>query len=342
VKNVPNLKRAEEKFNVMSYAKPDDLIRRPDIDAITLGVPSGLHGEITVKAAGRMKHVLTEKPMEITLERADAMIKACREHRVKLGVISQRRWDPGMVELKQAADSGMLGKLVLGEAHVKWYRDQKYYDSSDWKGTWKFDGGGALMNQSVHSVDQLQWVMGEVDTVIAQISTLAHKNIEVEDLAQAILRFKNGAMGTIIASTAIYPGMDERLEITGTRGTIVMNKNRIAFREIMDEKKREAVEVMDRGSGAADAQAITNEGHVAQIRDFCRAILEGREPAITGEEGRKPLEIILAVYESAKTGLPVKLPLKSTSGKSGTGTATGKSRRRYRGKKTAAKAEEPA
>src|SRR5690606_10065154 len=139
VKKVPNLKAAEDKFNTMSYSRPDDLLRRPDIDAITLGAPSGLHREFTVKAAQKTKHVLTEKPLEITLGRADQMIKACRENKVKLGVISQRRWDPGMIELKEAVESGRLGKLILGEAYIKWYRDQKYYDSSDWKGTWKFD-----------------------------------------------------------------------------------------------------------------------------------------------------------------------------------------------------------
>ncbi|MGI6458293.1 MAG: Gfo/Idh/MocA family protein [bacterium] len=311
VKKVPNLKAAEDKFNTMSYSRPDDLLRRPDIDAITLGVPSGLHGEFTVKAAQKKKHVLTEKPLEITLDRADQMIKACRENKVKLGVISQRRWDPGMIELKEAVESGRLGKLILGEAYIKWYRDQKYYDSSDWKGTWKFDGGGALMNQSVHMVDQLQWVMGPVESVTAQIATLGHENIEVEDIAQALIKFQNGAVGSIIATTAVYPGMDERLEITGTKGTMIMNKNCIGLCEIQGERKAEVAEVADRGSGAADAQAITNEGHVAQIRDFCKAILEGREPAITGEEGRKPLEIILAVYESARTGQTVKLPLKS-------------------------------
>lgn len=327
----PNLKKAQEKFNVMVYDKPDELLRRPDIDAISLGVPSGLHGDLTVKAAARKKHVLTEKPIEITMEKADEMIKACRDNKVKLGVISQRRWDPGMKELKAAVDSGKLGKMIMGEAYVKWYRDQNYYDSSNWKGTWKYDGGGALMNQGVHMVDQLQWVMGDVTEVTAQIATLGHKNIEVEDIAQAMLKFKNGAVGTLIATTAVYPGMDERLEITGDKGTMIMNKNRITFREIVgDAKKETADDVPDRGSGAADAQAITNEGHVAQMRDFCQAILLGREPMITGEDGRKPLEIILAVYESAKTGKTVQLPLRK--GGAEKRTTTGRTRRPARAK----------
>lgn len=307
----PNLKKAEEQFNVMSYRVPDQLLRRKDIDAVTLGVPSGLHMDIGVKAAKNKKHVLTEKPIEVTLERADQLIQTCRENDVKLGVISQRRWDKGMKELKEAVDQGLLGDLILGDAYVKWYRTQKYYDSGGWRGTWKLDGGGCLMNQGVHTVDCLQWVMGDVKEVIAQTALLAHQRIEVEDIAQALLKFKNGALGTIIASTAVYPGMDERIEVSGTKGTMVMNKSSITLREIMGETKPEKTEIVERGSGAADPQAITNEGHVAQIRDFCRAIIENREPMINGEEGRKPLEIILAVYQSAQTRKPVKLPLKN-------------------------------
>ncbi len=310
IAKVPNLKKAQDKFNVMAYDKPGDLLKRKDIDAITLGTPSGLHGELTVKAANRKIHVLTEKPIEVTLEKADRMIEACRRNGVKLGVISQRRWDPGMIELKKAIEAGRLGDLILGEAYIKWYRTQEYYDSGGWRGTLKMDGGGCLMNQSIHTVDCLQWVMGDVESVTAQTTLAAHKKIEVEDIAQALLKYKNGAVGSIIASTAVYPGMEERLEITGKKGTMVMDKNRVTMCEIMGEKKKELKDVGERGSGAADAQAITNEGHIQQITNFCQAILDDHEPLITGEEGRKPLEIILAVYQSSKTGKTVKLPLK--------------------------------
>lgn len=314
VAKVPNLKKAEEQFNVMSYDNPDDLIARSDIDAITIGTPSGLHGEITVNAAKSKKHVLTEKPIEVSLEKTDQMIKACKDNKVKLGVISQRRWDPGVRELKQAVDSGALGDLILGEAYIKWYRTQEYYDSGGWRGTWKLDGGGCLMNQSVHTVDCLQWIMGPVEEVYAQTALKAHNRIEVEDVAQALLKYKNGALGTIISSTACYPGFEERIEVSGTKGTMEMYKNRIRTREIMGEEKAATSQAAERGSGAADAQAISNEGHVAQIKDFCRAIIEDRDPFITGEEGRKPLEIILAVYESARMKKPVKLPLKKKKG----------------------------
>jgi predicted dehydrogenase len=308
---VPNLKKAQDKFNCAAYDNFHDMLKRKDIDAITIGTPSGFHGDITVKAAKKGKHVLTEKPIEITLEKCDQMIDACKENGVKLGVISQHRWDSGMIELKDAITSGKLGQLVMGEAYIKWFRSQDYYDSGGWRGTWKLDGGGALMNQGVHTVDMLQWVMGEVESVTAQCATLAHERIEVEDIAQALLKFKNGAVGTIIASTAIYPGMNERVEISGTQGTIIVDKDRISFREIKGESiAEESAEDVDTGSGASDPQAISNFGHVSQIRDFMKAIIEDREPLIPGEEGRKPLEIILAVYESAKTGQTIKLPMK--------------------------------
>lgn len=306
----PNLKKVEDEYNAKTYTNLDEFFQSGRFDAVLLGVPSGLHGEMTIRAAENKKHVLTEKPIEITLAKADRMIEACKKNGVKLGVISQRRWDAGMRELKEAADGGKLGKLVLGDAYVKWYRSQDYYDSGGWRGTWELDGGGCLMNQGVHTVDCLQWVMGDVESVTAQAGLLAHERIEVEDVIHVLLKFKNGALGSITASTAVYPGMDERLEISGVKGTMVMNKSSIVLREIQGEEKAGGATAAERGSGAADPQAITNEGHVAQIADFCRAIIEDRDPLITGEEGRKPLEIILAAYESSKTGQTVKLPLK--------------------------------
>ena len=312
-KKVPNLQKAEDEYNVAAYSNVNRLLKRNDIDAITLGVPSGLHAEIAVQAAENKKHVLTEKPVEVTLDKADAMIQACKANNVKLGVISQRRWDKGMKELKEAVDGGALGSLVQGEAYVKWFRTQEYYDGGDWRGTWDVDGGGCLMNQGVHTVDCFQWVMGPVASVTAQTACLAHDRSEVEDVAYALLKFKSGAIGAIVASTAAYPGMDERIEVTGTNGSMIMNKSSITLREIRGEKKTVEEEVVERGSGAADPQAITNEGHVAQIKDFCEAVLNNRKPMIDGADGRRPLEIILAVYESAKTGKTVKLPLKSKS-----------------------------
>ncbi|MBI1785587.1 Gfo/Idh/MocA family oxidoreductase, partial [Candidatus Sumerlaeota bacterium] len=252
---------------------------------------------------------LTEKPIEITLKKADAMIAGAKKNKVKLGVISQHRTDPGIIELREAIHSGKLGKIILAEAYVKWWRTQEYYDSGGWRGTWKLDGGGALMNQGVHTVDMLQYVMDSpVASVVAQTTRAAHTRIEVEDVAQALLKFKNGALGMIIASTAIQPGFPERIEVTGTKGTIIVEKDRVTYREISGEEKKESsAHDGDYLVGASDPKAISNRGHVLQLQDFCRAIQDGREPLVAGPEGRKPLEIILAIYESAKTGKRVTL-----------------------------------
>lgn len=308
----PNLKKSREDYNVEAYTDIRKLLARDDLHAITLGTPSGLHGPLAIKAMEAGKHVLTEKPVEITLAKADAMIATAKKRKVRLGVISQHRTDPGIEELKAAIDSGALGRIVLAEAYVKWHRTQQYYDSGGWRGTWKLDGGGALMNQGVHTVDMLQYVMGPVESVLAQTTRATHERIEVEDIAQALLKFKNGALGMIIATTSAYPGFPERLEVTGTNGTIIVEKDQVTLREIIGEKKKEkaAEKAEDYAVGASNPQAISNRGHVIQIRDFCCAIQDGRDPLVPAGEGRKPLEIILAIYESARTGKRVRLPLR--------------------------------
>jgi|GEM_PF-31514 len=306
----PSLKRARAEWNVEAYEDLRPLWRRRDIEAVTIGTPSGLHGPIAVAAARSGKHVLTEKPIEVTLAKADAMIAAARRHGVKLGVISQHRTDPGVEELRRAIASGRLGRIILAEAYVKWHRTQAYYDSGGWRGTWRLDGGGALMNQGIHTVDVLQHVMGSaVESVVAQTGTLAHEQIEVEDVAQALLRFHNGALGLIVATTAAYPGFHERVEVSGTGGTMIVEKDQVTFRAIVGEPES-AGRSEEAGGGAADPRAISTRGHAAQLRDFIAAIQEDREPLVPGPEGRKPLEIILAIYESARTGRRVRLPLR--------------------------------
>ena len=309
-------KRAAE-FGGEAYTNLDAMLARPDIDVVCVCVPSGLHAEIGVRAARAGKHVIVEKPIDITLEAADRMIEACHEFNVKLGVISQHRFGPGMIKLREALDAGRFGRLILGDAIIKWYRTQGYYDSGDWRGTWALDGGGALMNQGVHYIDQLQWMMGPVKSIYARTATAAH-NIEVEDIALAILTFENGAIGTIQGSTAVYPGLPERLEISGTEGTVVIEAGQIKVWEFKDEKGeadpygnkvKESAE-QPAATGSADPAAIPSAGHRAQIVDLLDAIANDRPPAISGEAARRPLEIILAIYESARTGREVTLPLK--------------------------------
>ena len=206
----------------------DQLLARPDVDVVCVCVPSGLHAEIGVRAAQAGKHLVVEKPIDVTLAAADRLIEAARAAGVALTVISQHRFDPGLIELKRLLGDGALGRLVLAEASTKWYRTQAYYDSAAWRGTWAMDGG-SLMNQGIHYVDLLRWCMGPVTEVTAVCATQAHQ-VEVEDTALAIVRFGSGAVGTILSSTAAYPGFPQRLEITGTDGTVIVEDGRIVRR----------------------------------------------------------------------------------------------------------------
>jgi UDP-N-acetyl-2-amino-2-deoxyglucuronate dehydrogenase len=293
----------------------DGALMRSDVAVVSICTPSGLHGPLGVRAAAAGKHVLVEKPVEISLESADALIAACRGAGVSLGVISQHRFDPGVVALRSMLEAGQLGRLLHADAIVKWYRSQAYYDSATWRGTWNLDGGGCLMNQGVHYVDLLQWMMGPVDRVFARCATAAHE-IEVEDIALALLTFQNGAVGSLVVSTAAYPGFPERLEISGTNGTAVVVAGQLAVCELKQGSREDAPygrQAVDLGviarSTADDPAAVAEAAHAAQIEDFVRGVADGRPPAVTGDEARKSLEIILAIYESSRIGTEVRLPL---------------------------------
>jgi UDP-N-acetyl-2-amino-2-deoxyglucuronate dehydrogenase len=290
----------------------DALLAREDIDVVSVCVPSGLHAEVGIRAAAAGKHLVVEKPLDVSLAAADRLISAARTAGVVMTVISQHRFDQGLIELRRLLDGGELGRLVLGEASTKWYRSQDYYDSAAWRGTWALDGG-SLMNQGVHYLDLLLWSMGPVAEVTALFSTQTHQ-IEVEDAALAVLRFSSGAVGTIVASTAVFPGSAQRLEISGTRGTVVIEDGEI----IRCELSAGSAEAGPRGSltargSAPPAAAATPTGlktasHAAQISDLLDAIDEGRAPLVTGEDGRAAVELVCAVYESARDARAVRLP----------------------------------
>ena len=282
----------------------DDLLARRDIDVVCICVPSGLHAEVGVRAAKAGKHLVVEKPLDVTLDAADRLLAAARQAGVALTVMSQHRFDPGLIELKRLIDDGALGTLVLGEASTKWYRTQEYYDSAPWRGTWAMDGG-ALLNQGVHYVDLLRWCMGPAAEVTAVCTTQAH-SIEVEDTALAIVRFASGAVGTISATTAAYPGFPQRLEITGTEGTVTVEDGRL----VRTALRGAASAARSPGAvqpAAADPAGLDAAVHAAQLADLLASVDEGREPAVTGESGREALEIVRAVYESSRTGRPVTL-----------------------------------
>jgi UDP-N-acetyl-2-amino-2-deoxyglucuronate dehydrogenase len=310
-------------FGAEAMTDLDAMLARDDIQVVSVCVPSGLHAEVGIKAAQAGKHVICEKPIDITLDAADRLIEACDAAGVKLQVISQHRFGAGMQRLKQAIDDGSLGTLVMGNAEIFWYRSQAYYDSGGWRGTWALDGGGCLMNQGVHYVDLLRWAMGPVATVSAKTGTLAHERIEVEDAAVAVIQFANGAIGSLIGTTDAFPGYTCRLEIVGTGGAVILEDGEIkawnlkaelgetgAYGRSKEEKKAAAAQNgKATGKGAADPAAISWGGHALEVRDMIDAIREGRSVALPGPEARNALELILAVYRSAETGREVKMPM---------------------------------
>ena len=287
-------------------AEPDlgALLARHDVEVVCVCVPSGLHAAIAIQAAKAGKHLVVEKPIDVSLDAADRLIEAARAAGVALTVISQHRFDLGLIELRRLLDGGALGRLVLGEASTKWYRTQGYYDSAAWRGTWAMDGG-SLMNQGVHYVDLLRWCMGPPTEVTAVYSTQAHR-IEVEDTALAIVRFASGAVGTILSSTAAFPGFPQRLEITGTEGTVIVEDGRIVRRALATDADP-ASAAASAASAAADPAALDVASHAAQLADLLNAVDTGREPAVSGADGRAALQVVLAVYESSRTGRPVTL-----------------------------------
>jgi UDP-N-acetyl-2-amino-2-deoxyglucuronate dehydrogenase len=281
----------------------DALLARRDVEVVCVCVPSGLHAEAGVRAAKAGKHLVVEKPIDVTLDAADRLIAAAREAGVALTVISQHRFDPGVTELKRLIDDGALGTLVLGEATTKWYRTQAYYDSAPWRGTWAMDGG-ALLNQGIHYVDLLLWCMGPSAEVTAVCATQAHQ-IEVEDTSLAIVKFASGAVGTIAATTAAFPGFPQRLEITGTEGTVTVEDGQIVRTALLGADAGRSPSQAQ--TAAADPAALGTASHAAQIADLLASVDEGREPAVSGESGREALEIACAAYESSRTGRPVTL-----------------------------------
>jgi UDP-N-acetyl-2-amino-2-deoxyglucuronate dehydrogenase len=301
----------------------DGLLARPDVDVVCVCVPSGMHAEVGVRAAAAGKHLVVEKPIDVTLAAADRLVAAAAEAGVVMTVISQTRFAPALAELRGLLDEGALGRLVFGEATTKWYRSQDYYDSAAWRGTWALDGG-ALMNQGVHYVDLLRWCAGPVTEVTALCQTTDHQ-VEAEDVALALLRFASGAVGTVIASTAMYPGFPQRLELAGTGGTVVIEDGKIVHRSLLADRDSApaygsvGAGAVDGAGGtagaAADPAAVGTSGHAAQIGDLLAAIEEGRPPAVTGQDGRDALEIICAVYQSAREGRPVTLPVVAGTGR---------------------------
>lgn len=275
-------------------------------EIVLIGSPSGLHAEHGTAAARHGLHVLVEKPIETTTAKADALIEACRIEHVKLGVFFQDRTAPDIVKLKEVISSGDLGRPLLISASVRWYRPPDYYRNSRWRGTWALDGGGALMNQGIHTIDLLLWLFGEISAVSGKAITAYH-NIEVEDTVVATFEFANGALGNLEASTCSFPGFSRRIEMTFSNGTIVLQDDQIRSVDL----KSPLSGVVASGTASENERNATavvsrTDGHRKVIENFIKAISSGGVPLCDGGEGRKSVEVVSAVYESSRSGLPVR------------------------------------
>jgi UDP-N-acetyl-2-amino-2-deoxyglucuronate dehydrogenase len=299
-------------FGGTAHARLEDLLANPAVDAVSICTPSGLHLEAALLAAQAKKHVMVEKPLEVTVERASAIIDACRASGVLLGAIFPRRFLGASRAVKAAIDRGRFGTVVLATVQIKWYRSREYYASGGWRGTYRYDGGGVLMNQGIHGIDLLQWLVGGVEEVTAFTTTRAHPGLEVEDVAVASMVLRSGALGSIEGTTGSWPGDRIRIEISGTEGSAALEDETICAWRFRtpdpddDETRAEfAPRSGDGSGGGTDPGAIDSEGHRRQFEDFVGAIREGRSPRIDGAEGRAAVEIIAAIYRSARERRPV-------------------------------------
>jgi predicted dehydrogenase len=285
------------------------LAARDDIDAVTIATPSGAHALAALPFLKRGKAVLCEKPLEVTLEKIEALLAAARESGSVLAGVLQLRLGFGALAMKRAVGQGRFGKLSLCSAYLKWWREQAYYDAVDWRGTWALDGGGALMNQGIHAVDLLQWLAGMPSGVFAFSGCVAHERIEVEDTIAIALKYPNGALGVIEASTACKPGLAMRIELSGDKGSAVLEDDRIV-RWQFDEELAGDEAIRNAGGGgivggAGDPSAIGCEGHRVLIEDLVAAIREKRPPMIPATEAVNAVRLILAAYKSAASGAAV-------------------------------------
>ena len=295
------------------FATVEEAVKAPGVDVVVITTPSGAHLEPALIAAAADKHVVVEKPLEITGPRCERIIEACDKHRVKLCTIFPSRFADSNIALKAAVDAGKFGRLTLGEACNKWWRTQAYYDDGGWKGTLALDGGGALMNQAIHNVDLLLWMMGPATHVCGLTATLAHERIEVEDTAVASIRFANGALGVLVGTTSVHPGYPKQIAIHGDKGSAVIEQEDVLRWDFApatpmdDEIKMRFSAKVGASGGAADPKAISHEGHRRQLADFVAAIRDNRPPKVDGREGKRAVDLICAIYVSNRTGRVVEV-----------------------------------
>ena len=294
-----------DRHGAAAYTDVEALMRHRPMEVVLIGTPSALHADHGIAAARAGLHVLIEKPLDITTEKADAVISACAEASVTLGVFFQDRCAPDLVRLKAAIDEGALGRPLLGSARVKWWRPADNYSASRWRGQPALDGGGAVMNQGIHTVDLLLWLWGDVTRVFARQAAALHP-IAVEDTLVAVLEFASGALVTFEATTAAFPGYPRQIELSGTEGTVIVQHDRLVSADLRTPRPDlRGGESANENAAASSAIVSDVRGHKAVIEDFLRAIRDGSEPRCSGAEGRRSVVVVEALYRSARTGMPV-------------------------------------
>ncbi len=303
-KSTQRVAEVEKQFGVPAFAEMSVFLDNPEIHLICVCNESGNHGETIRQSAMASKHVLCEKPLEVTPEKVDEAIEICKTKNVILGCVFQNRCTTDYQVLLKTVREGKLGKLLMGNAHINWYRNKDYYAQSEWRGTKQFDGGAAFINQGIHTIDLLQNIMGPVQSVFGNVQTLVH-NIEGEDVGAGILHFKNGAIGTITAGTSLYPGYPERLEVYGEKGSVLMEAGKIKQWNVKNVPATELEPNKSSNSGASDPTSIGYLNHKMVIQDMINAIRENRSPMVDGAEARKSVEVITAIYRSSSEGKTV-------------------------------------
>jgi UDP-N-acetyl-2-amino-2-deoxyglucuronate dehydrogenase len=300
--NTEKVSRLCREYGGKPYGHFDEFLAHRPMELVAIGSPSGLHAEQGIAAARHGLHVLTEKPIDITVERADALIAKTREAGVQLGVFFQDRCKPDILSVKNAVDAGVLGKPVLVDARVKWYRPPDYYANSRWRGTWALDGGGALINQAVHTLDLMLWIFGEVKAVQAICTTGLHA-IEAEDTLIAMMEFGNGALGVLQAATSVFPSYPRRLELTGSEGTLIIEHDRLLTAADLKNPAPDLLKSSEADKNLSSSSPIVSDArsHQAVLEDFLRAIRTSTRPRCDGQEGRRSLALVQAIYEACRT-----------------------------------------
>lgn len=288
-----------EKYGIKAYRAYEDVLGDPGVDAVIICLPPGYHADFGIRAAAAGKHLFVEKPIDVSLEKAAQLVKAYRERGLTLSVVFQNRFTPAAQKVKAALSSGLLGRIIQGDAYVKWYRSPEYYKANSWRGTCAIEGGGALINQAIHTIDLLQWFMGPVKSIFGHVRTAIH-SIETEDAAVAVLEWQSGAIGVIEGATALWPGVKEKIEIHGEKGSITLEGGNITAWKVQGCEESDYVDSSKISYGLTNSPAISHVNHKAQLFDFIAAIREGRDAQVTGEEGTKALAIVLGIYESSR------------------------------------------